>query len=558
MVIKITKKTKPRHVKKSRFWSVTGGCIQRPPIEVAKRKLETLPAKAGFFVPQEKYAVQDYFEQLPLKQAERAEHREAVHRLVKDSKSPTSIEDVIQREKNRFAFNFLAENRKHIEFEENAIQEVQPQKQITPHGVVGCSTVVQYREWAQEYRVRTQVDTTSGVLPPPQEGERISDMLSERAAKKIAESCEFMSLKKGGYKTFATATFKPEVRARIKAGETSIQKEVSRCMDAMQKMYQRGWVTESGKKIEGITPIYVTEKNRQGQDVEKLTNGLSYCWVVEIPINENYEENPHVHLLLGWGVPWGLFADWSKRIESIWGNGTMHLEKIKDCASAGAYMAKAAGYMTKAQGDATQGVVRGNRYGISEPARAPDWVTVGKSQLHVMGQIIADVYDHLTITHGAKYRERKTLNDQLAATPKTDKIARHAIGEKLQAVRAKIKEIPIRCNKYQVILKGQAVAGLFFSWAKGEKVQRPDWLPELPKELAWDEGVMPTPHDTHGFKLLREKFAYMKKRFLERKILRQAGLNTYEFLSGIVEKVERFRDEAFSGWFEYENLDLCQ
>ena len=539
-MIKITKKTKPKHVKKARFWSVTGGCVQRPPIEVSKRKLETLPAEAGFFVSKEKFAKQDFYDAFDVEQAQRAEHRAAVLRLVEASKSPTSIETIIQREKARFNSNFLIENRAHIEFKENAIQEVEQKKQVTPHGVVGCSTVVEFREWSEEYRVRSQVEATSGALPPAQEGERISDMLSERAAKKIAESCEYMSLKKGGYKTFVTGTFSDEVRAKIKSAETSIQKEVSRSMDALQKMFQRGWVADSGEKVAGHD------------------EGLCYCWVVEIPINENYEENPHVHMLLGWSVPWRLFADWSKRIERIWRNGYFHLEKIKDCGSAGAYMAKAAGYMTKANGDSSQGVVRGNRYGISEPARAPDWVTIGKSQLHAMGQIIADVYDHLTIAHGAKYRERKTLNDQLAATPKTDKKTRHAIGEKLQAVRAKIKEIPVRCNKYQIILKGQTVAGLFFSWAKGEKVSRPDWLPELPRELAWQEGAMPTAADSHGFKRLRENFAFMKKRFLERKILRQAGLNTYEFLSGVVEKVERFRDEAFSGWFEYENLDLCQ
>ena len=488
----------------------------------------------GFFSMQEKR------EALGVLSPQAGAHRAAVHRLVEASKSPTHENDALEKQisKAKFLkklnapelvpFNIDFSTGEKIAI--NPLQEFEPQKTKTPHGQVGCATIVQFREWSDEWRIRTEAMGTVGSAPPSQEGERISELLSERGAKKIAESCEYMSLQKGGFKTFVTGTFNEETRQKIKLGETTIQREVSRCMDALQKMYQRGWVTPEGESVAGHA------------------QGLAYCWVVEIPINESGDENPHVHMLLGWSIPYRLFASWSARIERIWGNGYFHLEKIKDCACAGAYMAKAAGYMTKAQGDDSQGKVRGNRYGISEPARAPDWVTYGKAQLHTMGQIIADIYDHLTIKYGAEYRQRKTLKNQLDATPKDNKALRQKIGEKLQAVREKLKALPIRCNKYQVILKGQTVAGTFITWAKGEPIKRPEWLPELPAELSWQEGRAPTAADSHYFRKLREKFQWLKR-------CRHAW--TDAMLAGWVDQVEQYSADALSSWESY-NLDLCQ
>lgn len=515
----------------------------KPPSDVDGRNTITqseylrLPAheKAGFLLAHEKGI---YFRKWEPKGDS---HRAAVHRLVEASKSPTHENDAIELAISRQKFLKKISAPELVQFNidystgekipVNPCQDFDPQKVVTPHGQVGCATIVQFREWSDEWRIRTEAMGTVGSAPPSQSGERISELLSQRGAKKIAESCEFMSLKKGGYKTFVTGTFNAETRAKIASGETTIQKEVSRCMDAMQKMYQRGWVTPEGENVPGHK------------------EGLCYCWVVEIPVNENYEENPHVHMLLGWSVPYRLFAAWSARIERIWGNGYFHLEKIKDCACAGAYMAKAAGYLSKAAGDDTQGKVRGNRYGISEPARAPDWVTYGKSQLHTMGQIIADVYDHLTMKYGADYRQRKTLKTILDNTPKDQTQTRLKIGERLKKVREKLKALPIRCNKYQVILKGASIAGTFITWAKGEKVARPDWLPELPGELAWQEGRAPEPADSHYFRKLREKFQQLKRR-------RHAWTDC--MLSGLVEQWEEFKNAALSGWDEYTSFLISE
>lgn len=444
----------------------------------------------------------------------------AAHRLVEAAKSPTQDFELAFA---RYGFKFHALSAPHVSALPVPGVDVEREKQITPLGQVGCSTVIQFREWSDEYRIRTQVETAN-TMPPPQAGERLSNLLSSRGAKKIAEACEFMALKKGGFKTFVTGTFNEKTRQAIELGETTIQREVSRCMDALQKMYARGWVTSKGEKVPGHA------------------GGLPYAWVVEIPSNENGEPNPHVHMLLGWSVPYRLFTDWSARIERIWGNGYFHLEKIKDCACAGAYMAKAAGYMTKGEAEG-QGRVRGNRYGISDAARAPDWVTLGRSQLHAMGQIIADVFDHLSHKYGEQFRERKRLNKRLAETPKGARWTRQKIGERLQQVRAQLNEIPVRCSRYQIICKGLATAGTFLTWARGERLSRPEWLPDLPAELAWRPGEAPQAKDGHWFRSLRRKFQRIKQ---------WRNAITDEIGAQLVEGWQAARDWALSSWEDYE------
>lgn len=402
---------------------------------------------------------------------------------------------------------------------------------------LGLKTVIEYRDWADAWRIRTEVECISGMRPPEQEGLRESTMLSARGATKIAEACEFMHLQNDGFKTFVTGTFTKEVREKIASGETSIQKEVTRTMDALQKMYRRGWTKKAGERVSGHT------------------DGLPYLWVVEIPENDDGEKNPHIHMLLGWSVKYADFKEWADRIERIWGNGYFHLEKIKDTACAGAYMAKAAGYLSKAADQSDQGTVQGNRYGISKTARAPAWVQINHSQLHAMGQLIYDVYDHLTVKYGNEYKERRALNDTLESVPKEEKKTRAKIGERLAKVRNKIKSIPIRCNKYQLVVTGFENAVSLFNWLKtpteNEK-ERPEWLPEKPAGWHWEQGKKPEPKNSQYFSRLYQKFARQK---LWRRLV-------------VPERLKELRDDHF--WHQsksdYENfyepipdyLDLCQ
>ena len=202
------------------------------------------------------------------------------HRLVKASKSRTTEEAlVLQHKKVLFKADEqrLRHNHQHMlntgETLAPQFTEYEPRPLKTPLNSPGCRAVIEFKAWADEWRLRTEVDGQN-LQPPEQTGQRISDMLSHRGASKIAESCAFMAVKKGGYKTFVTGTFTPDVRESIANGDTTIQKEVSRTMNAMQKMYQRGWTTKTGERLLGHS------------------EGLAYCWVVEVPKNEDGEDNP--------------------------------------------------------------------------------------------------------------------------------------------------------------------------------------------------------------------------------------------------------------------------
>lgn len=332
----------------------------------------------------------------------------------------------------------------------------------------GKFTVIDYREWSQEWRVRTRVDAPAE-QPVVNTGNRETTMLTHRAARKIADSCHYMALHKGGYTTFVTGTFDENSRAAIKTGETTIQREVTRTMDALKKMYMRGWQMKSGKKI------------------APAGSEFCYCWVVEIPKNEDGEDNPHIHMMMNWRVERGQFDDWAERLEGLWGHGYFKLEKIKDPLCAGAYMAKAAGYLTKAEGQDDQGLVKGNRYGISKPARAPLWCCMGEYELGVMGRLISDVFDGLTARHGEDFAERKRLNAELDKAEKGSK-ARHAIGKQLQKVRKKLNALPVIASKYQLTIKSEAAFTRFIGWAQSHgwsESEKPDsiWFAEFKNRM---------------------------------------------------------------------------
>jgi hypothetical protein len=355
----------------------------------------------------------------------------------------------------------------------------------------GRFTVVTQREWSGEFKIRTEVEQPAA-SPPLQSGERITKELSMRGAVAISDSCHYMAKKHGGFSTFLTLTFDDDARGRMAAGESTIQKEASRFFDGIQKMYQRGWQAKT---------------DFQSIKMPANDHKLKYCWVAENPLNATGEDNPHLHVLMDWRVPFAVFEAWTKRIEGIWGQGFAHLEKIKDPEQAGAYMAKAAGYMTKAQGASDQGEIRGNRYGISADARAPEWSLVGRYELGIMGHLIADVYDFFGFKYGPKYKARKKLNEALNVAKATAKdlkdtkqrqtpeqLARRAkIGHKLQKVRAAINELPAVSSKYQILIKSKTAFDEFWAWAtNAEKGEQCEWLPTISKDETWDPDNVPS------------------------------------------------------------------
>lgn len=379
------------------------------------------------------------------------------HRLVKGSKSPTRPSSPMDAK----IFSRLAL----VKSPELPIQIDQtPVAKNSTH--CGAYTVIGKRDWSGEYRIRTQVDSTVKQQPPENTGDRVTDMLTNRGARKIAESCEFMHLKRGGYTTFLTLTLDNEARERVSTSETTIQNEISRFFDGLKKVYKRGFDCEiDGKK----------------HHVAGHTDKLDYLWVAECPdvieteTGEITGENPHVHVLMRYRVPYRYFEAWSKRVEKLWGQGFAHLEKIKDGEKAGSYMAKAAGYLCKAQGKNDQGTIRGNRYNISSSARAPDWVCVGRFQLGRMGFLLSEAAENFEDKFGHIKKKRDHLKRKLEKAKGPE---RHKIGALLEKTRTQLKKCP-RLSKHQAVLKGLGQAMTFMHWAMtNEAVEGHDWLPE--------------------------------------------------------------------------------
>ncbi len=273
----------------------------------------------------------------------------------------------------------------------------------------------------------------------------------------------------------------------------SVQKEASRFFEAAGQMYRRGWQYQNDNgetvRVPGSRALYCVE----GEDTDKRNGArftrlkwwrepLDYLWVAENPDRVDQEtgeylgENPHIHLMMRWRVPYRHFQAWAERLEKLWGHGFAHLEKIKDPQKAGAYVAKAAGYLTKGQGKADQGEIRGNRYGISKRARAPGWIECERHQVGMIGWLLAEAHEIWNNRHGEKIQRREKLKRELEAV--NDGPRRQKIGQLLEGVRQEIEPLP-RVSKYAALFKSEEQKTQFFDWAS-----RKGWTPE-PQESLW-------------------------------------------------------------------------
>ncbi|NCO45523.1 MAG: hypothetical protein GW890_03470 [Vibrio sp.] len=159
-------------------------------------------------------------------------------------------------------------------------------------------------------------------------------------------------------------------------------------MDGAKKMYRRGFTAEIRGEKDNNLQRNITLCNEvirvKGKDED-----FHYIWVAECPANENGEPNPHVHVLLNWRVEKEIFHSWAGCLEKIWGNGFATLEKIKHAKAAGSYLIKAVGYAAKGD-NATQGLIRGNRYNIARCSRAPNWDVLATFDVDNMASIIRE------------------------------------------------------------------------------------------------------------------------------------------------------------------------
>lgn len=383
-------------------------------------------------------------------------------------------------------------------------------EQLKPIESVGTYSCFQHREWSGEYRFLFKTEKPMEA-PPINSGDRVSYELTQNAARKLSESAEYVALEKGGYKTFLTMTFDNEARARMSrqysAGEywkinknslpsvyadnnertikgSNIQKELKRFFDGLKKKVERGFYIHYRRKYKTIIhyPDGPAEFVRIKFNREKIPgiskDELCYCWVAENPPQKDkhgneiidkqtgeFKRNPHAHIMLNYRVDWEIFPAFVKGLESLWSNGFAHFEMIKNQKSAAAYLMKALGYITKAAAGSDQGVIYGNRYGISKNARAPGWVTARNYAWHIAGQLIE-------MQRLKQRRELKPLEQQRdsikTALEAADKEAKPRLKNALKKVREKIteKKGAVFFGRNRVVCKDEKAANQFLSWLK--------------------------------------------------------------------------------------------
>jgi len=197
--------------------------------------------------------------------------------------------------------------------------------------------------------------------PPDNSGSRITTSLSRRGAKTIRGAVYLADKEHGGMGTFITATFDLKARERLASSETTMGGEIRHFLDAWRSRYRK-----KGKK----PPLFI--------------------WVAENPNNSN----PHVHILTNDAVAYRHFRMWARGLEKLWGNGMVHLEKIKYSPAAARYLLKAIGYLAKGA-DGTQGEVIGQRYGISReivPREYIDYIHAGIEGIIAYRKMLTESY----------------------------------------------------------------------------------------------------------------------------------------------------------------------
>ena len=131
----------------------------------------------------------------------------SANRLVKAAKSPT---DRFPGSTGAY-FNRPAPRRKPaaVELDGYATHYAPNLKQA------GTWAVVERRDWSKEHRIRMETRPGAKADLPSNEGDRVTEMLTQRAGRKISESCYFMACRRGGFSTFATLTLNAEARAKL-------------------------------------------------------------------------------------------------------------------------------------------------------------------------------------------------------------------------------------------------------------------------------------------------------------------------------------------------------
>lgn len=325
------------------------------------------------------------------------------------------------------------------------------------------SLQLQKRDWSGQMRAQIVTQTPAGNAPEANSGTRYTEKLTPKSVSNMFESGAYVAQCHEGFTTFLTLTFTPAQRHAIfgamdegidadgpftpveferdtgdlipgkdglytqlpkqpfkiiKPLDTSIGRETSRFLDGSKKMFHRGWYTEDGDYVPGQ---FKGKPSPFGPDRDKAD--FHYMWVAESPMNEDGEPNPHVHLLLKWTVDKKHFKDWAKRLESLWGHGMAHIERIRQPKAASTYLIKAVGYAAKGN-NADQGLIKGNRYSIARVSRAPSWETLASFEADNITAVIRELGYKLEQWKKPLLRTISRINKQKAQTVKASSIAK--------------------------------------------------------------------------------------------------------------------------------------
>ncbi|MEZ8239244.1 hypothetical protein AB6C73_12290 [Vibrio splendidus] len=325
------------------------------------------------------------------------------------------------------------------------------------------SLQLQKRDWSGQMRAQIVTQTPAGNAPEANSGTRYTEKLTPKSVSNMFESGAYVAQCHEGFTTFLTLTFTPAQRHAIfcamdegidadgpftpveferdtgdlipgkdglytrlpkqpfkiiKPLDTSIGRETSRFLDGSKKMFHRGWYTEDGNYVSGQ---FKAKPSPFGPDREKAD--FHYMWVAESPMNEDGEPNPHVHLLLKWTVDKKHFKDWAKRLESLWGHGMAHIERIRQPKAASTYLIKAVGYAAKGN-NADQGLIKGNRYSIARVSRAPSWATLASFEADNITAVIRELGYKLEQWKKPLLRTISRINKQKTQTVKASSIAK--------------------------------------------------------------------------------------------------------------------------------------
>lgn len=241
--------------------------------------------------------------------------------------------------------------------------------------------------------------------PPRHVGDRWTDGLSRAAQVKIENAARYTDRMGRGFRTFATLSLDSAAREQLRAWDfadptdparRSLGALVADFIKTLKQAWARGQILRAPITSD-VGPQIPVEVGRLRQHKGPLV----FAWVAECPENSNGEPNPHVHFMFNWGVAKKHFRAWAAWIERAWGHGFANLTRLKKPSGAAAYMAKAARYIGKG-GDGSQGMIRGNRYGIATDARAP--------AARVIGTYFADFLHEATkLLSEAKGKAREKL-----------------------------------------------------------------------------------------------------------------------------------------------------